>query len=197
LKAALIDFRDSFTFNIAHYLEGEGVELLVIDHLEGGFDRLNSVDFIVLSPGPGLPEEKQSLAYILEHFSSSKPILGICLGMQGIVQFYGGKIYNQNEVRHGVQVKMKFISQDPIFENIPNESRVGLYHSWACELLDAKALIPLAESEEHVLIAVRHRTLKIYGLQFHPESILTEFGRQMIRNFLKIVQHEQFTHSIV
>ena len=171
--------------------------MLVIDHLEGGFDRLNSVDFIVLSPGPGLPEEKHSLAYILEHFSSSKPILGICLGMQGIVQFFGGKIYNQDEVRHGVQVKMKFISQDPIFENIPNESQVGLYHSWACELLDAEALIPLSESEEHVLMAVRHRNLKIYGLQFHPESILTEFGRQIIRNFLKIVPHEQFTHSIV
>jgi para-aminobenzoate synthetase component 2 len=169
----------------------------VIDHLEGGFDRLNSVDFIVLSPGPGLPEEKHSLAYILEHFSSSKPILGICLGMQGIVQFFGGKIYNQEAVRHGVQIKMKLVTQDPIFEHVPTETPVGLYHSWACELMDSEALIPLAESDEHVLMAVRHRTLKIYGLQFHPESILTEFGRQMIRNFIKIVQHEQFTHSIV
>ncbi len=185
MKAALIDFRDSFTFNIAHYLEGEGVELTVYDHLDLDVDCLKEMEFIVLSPGPGLPQEKPVLNLILQQYSSSKPILGICLGMQGIVNYFGGHIYNQEDVKHGIQTIMKIEQQDFIFTDVPSKSLVGLYHSWACRLGEVNELIPLAFSEEDVLMAVRHKSLPIYGLQFHPESVLTEFGRRIIQNFVQ------------
>jgi len=188
LKAALIDFRDSFTFNIAHYLEAEGVELEVFDHLSIDYSSLAAVDFIVLSPGPGLPHEKKALGSVMERFSAVKPILGICLGMQGIVQFFGGQIYNQEQVRHGVQTSMKILLPDSVFNLVSTETKVGLYHSWACEIEEVKELIPLAISSDGVLMALRHRTLLIYGFQFHPESVLTESGRQMIRNFVELVK---------
>ena len=187
MKAALIDFRDSFTFNIAHYLEAEGVEVEVFDHLSLDLDQLSQVDFIVLSPGPGLPDEKAALRAVMERFSETIPILGICLGMQGIVRFFGGGIYNQLQVRHGVQTTMKILSQDVIFDKVPAETRVGLYHSWACEIEGIDNLIPLAISTEGVLMAIRHSKLPIYGFQFHPESVLTDTGLQLLKNFIRIV----------
>jgi anthranilate synthase component II len=187
LKAALIDFRDSFTYNIAHYLEGEGVDVTIYDHLDLDVDSLKDMDLIVLSPGPGLPQEKPTLKLILQEYFLSKPILGICLGMQGVVNYFGGQIYNQKTVKHGVQSAMKIAEQDLIFKDVPLKSQVGLYHSWACCLNEGSELIPLAYSEDGVLMAVRHRSLPIYGLQFHPESILTEFGRKIIQNFIEII----------
>ena len=185
MKAALIDFRDSFTFNIAHYLEGGGVDVTVYDHLDLDVDCLKDMDLIVLSPGPGLPQEKPVLNLILQQYFSLKPFLGICLGMQGIVNYFGGHIYNQKKVKHGVQSTMKIAEHDLIFKDVPLKSQVGLYHSWACCLNEGSDLIPLAYSEDGILMAVRHRSLPIYGLQFHPESVLTEFGRRIIQNFVQ------------
>jgi anthranilate synthase/aminodeoxychorismate synthase-like glutamine amidotransferase len=184
LKVLLIDFYDSFTYNIYHYLISLGVSVDVVEDRELHLTDVERYDCIVLSPGPGLPNETRSLFDILETYGGSKKILGVCLGMQGIAEFYGGKLYNQKSVRHGVSVKMDIIESNDIFYQLPKSFSVGLYHSWAVDISETILLKPLAVSEDKVIIAIKHVELPIYGVQFHPESVLTEFGKEMFFNFL-------------
>jgi anthranilate synthase/aminodeoxychorismate synthase-like glutamine amidotransferase len=188
LTAAIIDYHDSFTYNIEHILTACEVMVDVISDESVVVGDLNRYDMIILSPGPGLPEETRSMMSILERFGSNKPILGICLGMQGITQFYGGQIYNQKLVRHGVQVRSKVLNEDDLFLGIPDEFQVGLYHSWACQLNCQSPLTELMISEDGVLMAIKHNENLIYGFQFHPESVLTEFGEQLLRNFVALTK---------
>lgn len=184
MKIALVDYQDSFTYNIFHYLEGMGEEVVVFSDKTLLLADLNVFDAIILSPGPGLPDETASMFAILKNYSSSKKILGICLGMQGIVSYFGGTLYNQEKVQHGVQVPLKCINQNSLLRGLPLEFKVGLYHSWACEITNCPDLFSLAESNEGVLMAVQHNTLPIFGLQFHPESVMTEHGRTILENFI-------------
>jgi anthranilate synthase component 2 len=184
LKVLLIDFYDSFTYNIYHYLISLGVSVDVVEDREFHLDEAEQYDCIVLSPGPGLPGETRSLFEILEKYGRSKKILGVCLGMQGIAEYYGGKLYNQKSVRHGVSVKMDILESNGIFHGLPDSFSVGLYHSWAVEISETNLLKLLAVSEDEVIMAIKHGELPIYGVQFHPESVLTEFGKEMFFNFL-------------
>lgn len=184
MKIALIDFKDSFTFNIAHYIESEGVEVQVLQDEFLDVATLIDFDKIILSPGPGLPKEKKSMQLILEKYHAVKPILGICLGMQGIVEFFGGTIYNQEEVKHGVQTKIFKLDTSMLFKNLIFPFNVGLYHSWACDVNLSKELIPTSISEDKILMSIEHISLPIYAVQFHPESILSENGKEIVRNFL-------------
>lgn len=183
-KLVLIDFKDSFTYNIYHYLIGMGVEVDVLD--DGNFEvnQLDKYDGIIFSPGPGLPTEKKSLFPVLEQYGSTKKILGICLGMQGVVEYFGGEIYNQKLVQHGIQKGIRINDNSSIFKDVPANIKVGLYHSWACDITKSQHLKCLAISEDGVLMAVKHQTLLVYGVQFHPESILTEFGKEILLNFV-------------
>jgi anthranilate synthase component 2 len=184
LKVLLIDFYDSFTFNIFHYLEGLGVDVTVCEDKALVLDEIEAFDCIILSPGPGLPNETQSMFAVLERYSSSKKILGVCLGMQGVAEFFGATLYNQNSVKHGISERMTILQPNRLFRNFKNEISVGLYHSWAVDLNKGQSLIPIGFSENNILMAYEHATLPIFGVQFHPESILTENGKEVFKNFL-------------
>ena len=186
MTAAIIDYHDSFTYNIEHLLTACDVSVDVIGDEFVVLDDLAKYDMIILSPGPGLPEETSSMFQIMERYASLKPILGICLGMQGITQFFRGKIYNQEFVKHGVQVAVNVIKNDALFDAVPDRFLVGLYHSWACELNERSELIELMKSDDDVVMAVRHNVLPVYGLQFHPESVLTEYGQRLLLNFVTL-----------
>jgi anthranilate synthase component 2 len=184
LKVLLIDFYDSFTYNIFHYLESLGADVTVWEDCKVEIDLVAQFDCIVFSPGPGLPKDTKSLFPVLKQYEKSKKILGVCLGMQGIAEFYGAKLYNQKEVKHGVSEKMSCLNKSKLFLNLPKEFEVGLYHSWAIELIEDLEIIPIGISENKVIMAIEHVKLPIYGVQFHPESILTPFGKDILRNFL-------------
>lgn len=184
MKVLLIDFYDSFTYNIFHYLESLGAEVTVWEDLAVEIDQVAQFDCIVFSPGPGLPKDTKSLFPILKQYEKSKKILGVCLGMQGIAEYYGAKLYNQKEVKHGVSEKIRCINDGKLFLNLPIEIEVGLYHSWAVELREGLEIFSTGISENTVVMAIEHVKLPIYGVQFHPESILTPFGKDILRNFL-------------
>lgn len=187
MKAVVIDYYDSFVYNIVHYLEGLDVEVTVVKDRDVDLSKLDLFDFIVLSPGPGLPKETYSMNSVLTVYASKKPIIGICLGMQGIVKYFDGTLYNLDYVAHGVSIEMEILSNDDLYKGLPNKMMVGIYNSWACSIETSSELQLLSESKEKIILSIRHKTLPIYGLQFHPESILTENGKQMLRNFVEIV----------
>lgn len=184
MKVLLIDFYDSFTFNIQHFLTGSGVEVKVVEDGKLDLDEVELYDAVIFSPGPGLPQETMHMFSVLERYGRSKKILGICLGMQGIAQFFGGSIYNQKQVKHGVSERIKVFASDDLFQGLPDSFSVGLYHSWAVDISNSDVIEVLAESEEGVNMAIRHKSLSVYGVQFHPESILTENGKNILINFL-------------
>jgi len=182
----LIDFYDSFTYNIFHYLESLGVDVTVIEDRAIKLEEVALYDCIVLSPGPGLPKDTTSMFPVLEKYSTSKKILGICLGMQGIASYFGDELFNLKEVKHGVSEQISIDISSPLFVDLDETQTVGLYHSWAVKLKENSALDGLAFSSENVLMALKHRKYSLFGLQFHPESILTKNGKEMLKNFLFI-----------
>lgn len=181
----LVDNYDSFTYNLAHYLAGLGVEVTVArndalpDNIDDGYTHL------VLSPGPGLPAEAGKLMALIAEYAAKKPILGICLGMQALAIHFGGRLYNQPTVKHGLTTTLQPELNDRLYKNIPPPITVGLYHSWAVNKDDLPAeLQATATSAEGVLMSFKHKKLPIYGVQFHPESILTPFGKLMLKNWV-------------
>lgn len=183
-KIALIDFKDSFTYNIYHYLRSSTDQVQVFEDGKFELEELEPFSKIILSPGPGLPKETNSMMDVLERYHASKTILGICLGMQGITEFFGGGIFNQENVKHGIKTRIMLLEKSPLFENLPQHFEVGLYHSWACDVSEAKEMELIAKSEENISMAIQHKNFPIFGIQFHPESILTEYGKEIVTNFV-------------
>lgn len=165
-------------------MESFGVDVTVIEDRAVKLEEVDFFDCIVFSPGPGLPKETTSMFPILEKYASSKKIMGICLGMQGIAEFFGDKLYNLNQVKHGVSEHISVDTSNALFADLDKRQKVGLYHSWAVQLKENSELEEIALSNETVIMAVKHRELPVFGVQFHPESILTENGKQMLMNFL-------------
>lgn len=188
MKILLIDNYDSFTYNLVHYLEGANTEVTVWRNDAISFQELSTFDAFVISPGPGLPAEAGLLTKFIEHaVAIKKPILGVCLGFQALVEHFGGTLFNQSRVRHGVSDSCRITASSRLFQGMPEIFPVGLYHSWAAEPHHfPESLQITALSERDVIMAFEHQTLPIFGVQFHPESILTENGRQLIRNFCRI-----------
>ena len=186
MRILLIDNYDSFTFNLVHYFEGFDCEVDVFRNDQIKFDDIDGYDKIVLSPGPGLPNESLGMNEVIQNYFDKKPMLGVCLGFQALIEFFGGEIYNQQEVKHGVAEGCEFESSSKLFENLPATFDVGLYHSWAAkENKWPKVLNITARSKEGVIMAFEHKKLPIAGVQFHPESILTENGKGIVENFLQ------------
>lgn len=187
MRILLLDNYDSFTWNLHHLLEPHAeVEVVLNDAITveeaAGYDR------IVLSPGPGLPAEAGIMPELLTKLMSTHPILGICLGMQAMVEVCGGTLFNQPKVQHGVSVKC--IAEeplDPLFTGLSEPFDVGLYHSWAA---DPSTLPPAlritARSGAGIIMAVRHTVLNVCGVQFHPESVMTPMGARIIRNWIGV-----------
>ncbi len=188
MRILLLDNIDSFTYNIYHYLEALGAEVTVIDHTMIETEVLQSFDGLVISPGPGLPKEAGKLMEILHKAVTLKlPTLGVCLGMQAIAEYFGGTIFNQQEVKHGQQATITHANESKLFKGIPAQFHVGLYHSWAVEEALPSVLVATAFSEDGIMMALEHGSLPVYGVQFHPESILSEYGKELFGNFLELV----------
>ncbi len=168
-----------------HYIEGFNVTVDVFYNDQINIELVESYDKIVLSPGPGLPVDAGILMDVIAKFHPTKPILGVCLGFQALVEFYGGTLYNQEFVKHGVAEMANFNQNSRLFKNTADQFKVGLYHSWAANLENfPKELKITGTSENDVLMAFEHEYLPIAGVQFHPESILSEHGFRIVENFL-------------
>lgn len=186
MKILIIDNYDSFTFNLFHYVEGLNVEVDVFRNDEFDLSLLSSYDKIILSPGPGLPKDAGGLYEIIRSVNENQAVLGVCLGMQALAEVYGGKLYNMKGVKHGVSLKCEKVKSHFLFEGLPESFEVGLYHSWAVQTPLPNEFEPLLYSQEDVLMAMAHKSLPFYGVQFHPESILTPHGRLIIKNFVML-----------
>jgi anthranilate synthase component 2 len=187
IKLLLIDNYDSFTYNIAHCLRNlPGVNLQIIEANEVDLKKVDSFDKIVFSPGPDLPRKGNMMERILSEYSSSKSILGICLGLQAIWIFSGGILRQLEEPVHGrKRVMTKTGSYSRILEGIPGSFEAGLYHSWIADSdLIPDHLAVTALSEEGRIMGIRHKSYDIEAVQFHPESVLTPLGNVMMRNWL-------------
>lgn len=156
-------------------------------------ENIKEYDKIILSPGPGLPSESGLLLPLIKEYASSKSILGVCLGQQAIGEVFGGKLVNLKEVYHGVATKIKvkedrILSKNDIFKNLSAELEVGRYHSWIVAKENFPADLEItAEDENGLIMALRHKTFDVQGVQFHPESVLTPEGEKMMRNWLNVV----------
>lgn len=188
MNILLIDNYDSFTYNLSQYLEEEGgddVEVTVWRNDQFDIDDVECFDKIVLSPGPGVPDEAGLLKAVIRRYAPTKPILGVCLGEQAIGEVFGAEIYNLNTVFHGIQSSVRIVASDYIFDNLSDSIKVGRYHSWVVGKEDFPAELEVtAVSDEGQIMALKHRRYDVHGIQFHPESILTPEGRTIIRNFI-------------
>lgn len=190
MRFLLVDNFDSFTYNIVHYLEQCGVNVDVVTNLEVDCSSLGDYQAVVLSPGPGLPPQAGNLMEVVARsFAQNIPVLGVCLGMQALAIHAGDEVYNQEIVKHGLAEEIRLTKKDSLFyEGIPDRFEVGLYHSWAVRPEKDSPFTPTAFSENNVLMSMEIPERKIYAVQFHPESILTPNGLQMIRNFVELVK---------
>lgn len=191
IKTVIIDNYDSFTYNLVHLLnELLNEEIIVMRNDKIDYDILEKTESIILSPGPGIPDEAGDLKKIIQQYHTSKKILGVCLGHQAMGECFGAKLINLPKVFHGQKMKMKLTDvASPLFENIPKEFFAGRYHSWAIDKSsDISQFDTTAIDEYGEIMAMQHKTFKLYGVQFHPESIMTEYGKKMIGNFLNTIQ---------
>lgn len=186
MKVAVIDNYDSFTYNLVHYLEDLGAEVTVFRNDEFDLEDLASFEKILLSPGPGIPDEAGLLKEVIKTYDKTKDIFGVCLGLQAIGEIYGGKLTNLDTVFHGVATKISITNDDFIFDNLPQKFEVGRYHSWvvATENLP-DSLIITSTDENGEIMSLKHQYLNVRGVQFHPESVLTPNGKQILENWLK------------
>ena len=186
MKTVIIDNYDSFTYNLAHLVKELGTEVDVLRNDKFELEELEKYDKIILSPGPGIPEEAGLLLEVIRTYAGRKPILGVCLGEQAIGQAFGGKLTNLSEVFHGIQTNVKIKNKDYIFSGLPTEIPVGRYHSWVVDTEEfPDELVITAISSEGQIMALKHREYDVHGIQFHPESVLTPDGKQIVGNWLK------------
>ena len=185
-KILVIDNYDSFTYNLVHYLQDLGCEVTVKRNDKLTLEEAGKFDKILLSPGPGIPDEAGLLKSIIKEYGSSKSILGICLGQQAIAEVYGGSIENLNKVYHGVSTSIKRINQDDVlYKDIPTELEVGRYHSWVVSKELPKVLISTSIDENGEIMSLRHVEHDVRAVQYHPESILTPEGKKMLKNWVE------------
>ena len=192
MKILIFDNYDSFTYNLVHVVEKiihDKVAVYRNDKIS--LEKINEYDKIILSPGPGLPVESGLLLPLIKEYAPSKSILGVCLGQQAIGEAFGGSLINLSEVYHGVATKIKVkagrtLLKNDVFTSLDDELEVGRYHSWIVNKDNfPEALEITAEDENGYIMALRHKTFDVQGVQFHPESVLTPTGEQMMRNWLK------------
>ncbi len=185
-KIVVIDNYDSFTYNLVHYLEDLDCQVTVFRNDEFDIEELEKFDKIVLSPGPGIPNEAGLLKEVLAHYSATKSILGVCLGQQAIGEVFGGSLINLEKVYHGVATKIKITNPDDIlFKDLPTEFEVGRYHSWVVSNDNfPNDLIITSVDENGQIMSLKHSKFDVRGVQFHPESVLTPNGKKILENWI-------------
>lgn len=186
MKIAVINNYDSFVYNIIHYLECfDNVETTVFLNDSFLIDELHFFDKIVLSPGPGLPKEAGLLMDVIATYKGKKPILGICLGHQAIAEYFGCSLQNLSKPLHGISSTLQILNNDYLWKDIPTGIKIGHYHSWVVSAKNlSNEIIPLAFDPNGNIMAIKHITYDVRGVQFHPESVLTEKGKELIKNWL-------------
>lgn len=185
MKIVIIDNYDSFTYNLSHLVKELGAEVTVVRNDQFELPYLEQFSKIILSPGPGIPSEAGLLLDVIRAYAGKKPILGVCLGHQAIGEVFGGKLENLSDVFHGVATPCHITAEDPLFSGIEKDITIGRYHSWVVSKEQFPDCLEVtAESDEGQVMALRHRTLNVRGIQFHPESVLTPDGKKMLQNWL-------------
>jgi len=187
MKILLIDNYDSFTWNLHQLLENAGAgSIEVVKNDSFHYDQIRRSDALVFSPGPGLPGEAGRMKEIIQEFAGKKKMLGICLGHQAIAEVFGAKLVHSDEIFHGTTTHLKILEYGYLFYELTEDILVGRYHSWVVSTENfPPALKVTATDEKGVIMALRHTTLDITGVQYHPESILTPSGERMMRNWMK------------
>ncbi|MBR3521350.1 MAG: aminodeoxychorismate/anthranilate synthase component II [Prevotella sp.] len=189
MNIVIIDNYDSFTYNLSHLVKELGADVTVLRNDKFQLQDLEPFDKIILSPGPGIPSEAGLLLDVIKHYASVKPILGVCLGHQAIAEAFGGSLINLTEVFHGVATEGSILTlgqeKDYIFRGLPERITMGRYHSWVVNRDTLPECLQVtAESDEHQIMALRHKDYDIRGIQFHPESVLTPQGKDIIANWM-------------
>ena len=184
-KILVIDNYDSFTYNLVHYLEDLGCEVTVKRNDQLSLNEVADYDKIVLSPGPGIPDEAGLLKAIIKEYAPTKSILGVCLGQQAIGEVFGGSIVNLDEVYHGVATNVTIIVDDEsMFKGLDETIEVGRYHSWVVDPNLPDELEATSVDENGQIMSLRHKIYDVKGVQYHPESVLTPYGKQILGNWL-------------
>ena len=187
MSILVLDNYDSFTYNLVHYVKSitdEPVEVFRNDEIT--VDEVGRFDKIIISPGPGLPKDAGIIEEVIRTYGKAKRILGVCLGHQAIAEVFGGSLINLEEVHHGVSTSATVKCKDELmFKGLPEQLEVGRYHSWVVD----PATLPedlevTSEDDQGVIMSMRHKSLDIKGIQFHPESVLTPHGMEIIRNWI-------------
>lgn len=191
MKILILDNYDSFTYNLVQYVEEEvnsKIDVYRNDKID--LDAVGEYDLIILSPGPGIPEQAGIMPELIKRYAKDKVIFGVCLGHQAIGEAFGGSLINLEQVHHGIETEMtRTTEDDTLLAGVPKKFNAGRYHSWVVDPASLpEALVVTATGEYGGVMAMRHRDLPIFGVQFHPESIMTEHGRLMIKNLLNFVR---------
>lgn len=184
-KILMIDNYDSFTYNLVHYLEDLDCDVTVKRNDQLTLDEVEPFDEIVLSPGPGIPDEAGLLKSIIKTYAPSKRIFGVCLGQQAIGEVFGGSLINLDQVYHGISTTIEVTEDDIIYKDLPKELEVGRYHSWVVHPDLPEELEATSVDENGQVMSLRHKTYDVTAVQFHPESVLTPQGKQMLKNWLE------------
>ncbi len=187
MKILVLDNYDSFTYNLVYIVRqlGYGASMDVFRNDKISLEDVAQYDKILLSPGPGVPEDAGIMPALLKKYAPTKSILGVCLGHQAIGEAFGGSLINLSEVLHGVASVVKAES-DLLFDKVPDNFSIGRYHSWVInEATLSPDLEVIARTPDNQIMAIRHKKYDVRGVQFHPESILTENGVQIIKNWME------------
>lgn len=187
MKILVIDNYDSFVYNLVHYLEELDCEVVVKRNDQFYMDEVSDYDKILLSPGPGIPEEAGLLKEVITTYAGKKPILGVCLGQQAIAEVFGGSLINLKNVFHGVSTTANILVPNEIlFKGLGNEIEIGRYHSWVVSNDNFPDVLEVTSIDENKqIMSLRHRAFDIKGVQFHPESVLTPKGKEIIKNWVQ------------
>jgi anthranilate synthase component 2 len=185
MKVLVIDNYDSFTYNLVHYLEDLNCDVTVIRNDKLSIEEVKPFHKIVLSPGPGIPDEAGQLKAIIKEYASSKSILGVCLGQQAIGEVFGGTLINLDEVYHGVATKVSIVVDDEsLFEGLDKNIEVGRYHSWVVDPILPDCLQATSFDQNGQVMSLRHKFYDVKGVQYHPESVLTPDGKKILENWV-------------
>ncbi len=187
MKILLLDNYDSFTYNLVHYLESMGAEVEIFRNDEIEIEEVKNFDKIVLSPGPGIPDQAGILKAIIKEYFDKKPILGICLGQQAIAEVFGGSLIQLSTVVHGEATPITITSPNEIlFKDLPKIIEVGRYHSWVVDPNTLPDTLEITSVDENGnIMSLQHKIYDVKAVQFHPESIMTPYGMQMLENWIK------------
>ncbi|WP_109077345.1 anthranilate synthase component II [Aggregatibacter kilianii] len=187
MSLLIINNHDSFTFNLVDLIRRLAVPFEVVNVEDLALDAVDHFSHVLISPGPDVPRAYPQLFALLARYQNTKSILGVCLGHQMLCEFFGAELYNLPSPRHGQAKQLRRMADSLLFKNLPQTFQIGLYHSWAVSERDFPAQLQItARCDDGVIMAMQHKTLPIYGVQFHPESYISEYGEQILRNWLQV-----------